>query len=176
MTQESASAAVARAIFEAAGMRDPEAMAEHYRDDVTVHWLPVGEFQGKQAAKDFWVEVFHAVPDATLELENLISEGDTAVAEWRWRGTFSGEPYVGIHATGRTVDLHGCDVMRFADGLLAHETVYFDGLGWARQIGLLPGEGTAGDKALTAVFNATTDVRTAIHEWWTERKPERASS
>lgn len=170
MTHETTSSAAARAIFEAAASRDPEGMAKHYRDDVVIHWLPVGEFHGKQAARDFWVEVFGAVPDAHLELENLISEGDVAVAEWRWRGTFSGGPYVGIHATGRQVDLHGCDVMRFTDGLLAQESIYFDGLSWARQIGFLPGDGTAAENALKAAFNAETDLKAAIHEWWAKRK------
>lgn len=176
MTQESTSAATARTILEAAGRRDPDALGALYRDDVVVEWLPVGRFEGKQAVLGFWKEIFESVPDSRIELLSVVSEGDTAVMEWRWHGTFSGGPYIGIHATGKEVDFRGCDVMRFADGLLASEIIYFDGLGWARQIGLLPGQGTAGDKALTTVFNATTDLRAAINEWWTKRKEEQPSS
>ncbi|MGB9374214.1 MAG: hypothetical protein WCA82_08655 [Jiangellales bacterium] len=47
-------------------------------------------------------------------------------------------------------------MMRFEDGLLKHNTIYYDGLAFARQIGLLPAEGSSADRALQAVFNART--------------------
>ncbi|MGM0384650.1 MAG: ester cyclase [Actinomycetota bacterium] len=170
MTHETTSAATARAIFEAAARRDPEGMAELYGDDVAVEWLPVGRFDGKQAVIEFWKGIFDSVPDSQLDMTNFISEGDHAVIQWRWHGTFDGGPYVGFHATGRHVDLRGCDVMRIEDGLLADEIIYMDGLGWARQIGFLPGDGTAAEKALKAAFNAGTDLKAAIHEWWAKRR------
>jgi steroid delta-isomerase-like uncharacterized protein len=150
---------IARAILDAADRRDVAAMAAAYRDDVQVEWLPVGVFRGKQTVSEFWAQVFAAVPDSRLAVTNLIVEGDQAIAEWRWTGTFSGSPYIGIHATGHGVDFRGCDVMRFVDGLLSGESVYFDGLRWARQIGMLPSEGGLADRAMTAAFNTQTEVR-----------------
>lgn len=162
MTTET-TAPLARAILDAAGSRDPDAMAARYRDDIEVEWLPVGVFRGKETVQEFWTQVFAAVPDSRLDVTSLIAEGDQAVAEWRWRGTFSGSPYLGIHSTGHQVDFRGCDVMRFADGLLFQESVYFDGLRWARQIGMLPAEGGLADRAMTAAFNTQTDVRALAH-------------
>lgn len=156
-------AAVARAILDAADRRDTDAMAARYRDDLEVEWLPVGVFHGKETVREFWAQVFAAVPDSRLAVTSLIVEGNQAVAEWRWRGTFSGSPYIGIHATGHAVDLRGCDVMRFADGLLSQESVYFDGLRWARQVGMLPSEGGLADRAMTAAFNTQTEVRALAH-------------
>lgn len=173
MTNESETlgpAAAARAIFDAAGRRDLDALSARYRDDVVIEWVPAGTFRGKQAVRDFWAEIFGAVPDSRLELLNLICEADFVVGQWRWRGTFTGTPYLGVHATGKPVDFRGCDVMRFVDGLLAEETVYFDGLGWARQIGMLPGEGTIGDKAMRTAFNAQTDAVAAVRQWLQKRK------
>lgn len=80
MMQES-TAATARAILEAAGQRNPEALAAFYRDDVVVEWLPVGRFEGKQAVLGFWKEIFASVPDSRVELLSEVSEGDTAVLE-----------------------------------------------------------------------------------------------
>ena len=54
--------------------------------------------------------------------------------------------------------------MRFEDGLLKHNTVYYDGLALARQIGLLPSEGSRTDRALQAAFNARTDTLAGVKE------------
>jgi hypothetical protein len=43
-------------------------------------------------------------------------------------------------------------------GKLKHNTIYYDGLAFARQIGMLPREGTLADKAMTTAFNARTDA------------------
>jgi hypothetical protein len=62
------------------------------------------------------------------------------------------------------VDLRGCDVMEFDDGRLRHNTIYYDGLAFARQIGMLPREGSSADKAMTAAFNAGVDVRSRLRK------------
>jgi hypothetical protein len=54
--------------------------------------------------------------------------------------------------------------MRFEEGRLKHNTIYYDGLGFARQIGLLPKAGSGADKAMTAAFNAGTEVRAQIRQ------------
>lgn len=72
--------------------------------------------------------------------------------------TFTGSPFQGIHATGRRIELRGCDVMQFEQGQLKHNTIYYDGLGFARQIGMLPREGSRADKAMTVAFNTRTGV------------------
>ena len=53
-------------------------------------------------------------------------------------------------------------MLKFEDGLLKENTIYYDGLGFARQIGMLPREGSSADKAMTAAFNAGTDVRARL--------------
>ena len=49
--------------------------------------------------------------------------------------------------------------MHIIDGLLVDNTIYYDGLSFARQIGMLPSAGSRGDRAMTAAFNAQTDLR-----------------
>jgi hypothetical protein len=49
----------------------------------------------------------------------------------------------GIAPTRRRVEIRGVDVMEIADGLIQHNTIYYDGATFARQIGLLPGLASA---------------------------------
>ena len=48
--------------------------------------------------------------------------------------------------------------MEIADGLIQHNTISYDGVTFARQIGLLPGPGSRADQAMLAVFNAKTTL------------------
>jgi hypothetical protein len=52
--------------------------------------------------------------------------------------------------------------MEFKDGLLIHNTVHYDGLAFARQIGLLPAAGTGADRAIMSGFNALTNLKVRI--------------
>ena len=52
--------------------------------------------------------------------------------------------------------------MRFEAGQLKSNTIYIDGLAFARQIGLLPREGSVADRLIEASFNARTDVTTLV--------------
>ena len=49
--------------------------------------------------------------------------------------------------------------MHIVDGLLVDNTIYYDMLSFARQVGMLPSAGSRGDRAMTAAFNAQTDLR-----------------
>lgn len=156
-------AEVATAIFEALGRRELDAMAELDHPDVVDDFVAIGEFRGIPAVRAFFDELFAAFPDFVIEVVQLTADAERAVVQWRATGTFTGAPFQGIHATGRAVELRGCDVMRIEDGRLRSNTIYYDGLGFARQIGMLPREGSPGDKAMTVAFNAGTDVRARLH-------------
>jgi hypothetical protein len=99
-----------------------------------------------------------------IEVLNVSAEGHSAAVHWRPTGTVTGGRFQGVHATGRPVDLRGCDVMRFGDGLLKHHIIYYDGLVFARQTGLLPTVGSPADRALQAVFNVRSDTLAQIQD------------
>jgi hypothetical protein len=50
-------------------------------------------------------------------------------------------------------------VMEIADGLIQRNTIYYEGLPWPRQIGMLPSQGSRADRALVFAFNAKTRLR-----------------
>ena len=149
---------VGTALFEALNRHDLDAAMAMDHADVVADFVAVGVFDGVSAVRAFFTEIFAAIPDFTLEVLRVVCDDEFAVVQWRARGTFTGSPFQGIHATGRHVELRGVDVMRFERGKLRHNTIYYDGLAFARQIGMLPREGTLADKAMTTGFNARTDV------------------
>jgi len=57
------------------------------------------------------------------------------------------------------VAISGCDVMEITDGVLHRNTIYYDGASFARQIGLLPPEGSAADRTMLRAFNLKTRLR-----------------
>ena len=150
---------VAATIFDSLQRRDLDAVARLQHDDVEDDFVAIGVYRGKPAVRDFFEELFAAVPDLTFTPVRILADGEHATVQWRVTGTFSGGPFQGVHATGRRVELKGVDVMHIVDGLLVDNTIYYDGLSFARQIGMLPSSGSRGDRAMTTAFNAQTDVR-----------------
>jgi steroid delta-isomerase-like uncharacterized protein len=149
---------VARAYLDALNDHDLDRAAAHWHPDVVEDYVVIGEFHGPVANRAFLEELLAAAPDFRLGIDRIVGDDSHAVVQWRATGTFTGDPFQGIHATGRPIDLRGVDVMHVVDGHLKHNTVYYDGLTFARQVGLLPAVRTLGDKAILGAFNAKTDV------------------
>lgn len=160
---------VAKEYFATLKTHDLEAIQAFLAPDVVDDFIPLGKLQGRGMVRDFFEELFGAFPDFDLDVQSIVAEEQHAVVQWRATGTFKGTPFQGIHATGRSVQLQGCDAMRFEDGKLKHNTVYFDGLDFSRQIGMLPREGSSADRAMTAAFNAGIDLRARLRR--TSKQP-----
>jgi steroid delta-isomerase-like uncharacterized protein len=149
-------AEVARAAFDGVIARDPDAIVANLAEDVVDNFVAVGVFRGRAAVRAFFVELFSAAPDFTMVVDRIVADDTSAVVQWHAAGTFTGTPFQGIHATGRRSEILGADVMEISDGLIRHNTIYYDGATFARQIGLLPPEGSRADRAMLAAFNAKT--------------------
>jgi len=157
------SGAMMRQLFEAVAAKDIDGLAARWDEDTYDDFVALNKVvTGTVALRAFFTEYFAAVEDADFEIQAIHEHGDTAIGQWRLRGTFSGGPFNGIHPTGKPVDLRGIDVMRFEDGIVRSNTVYYDGLGFARQIGLLPADGSRADRVMLAAFNTVTGTTAAI--------------
>ena len=64
-------------------------------------------------------------PDINCQVEGLIAEGDKAAWSIRARGTHTGE-FMGISATGRTVDFDSLNLATFRNGRNYRHTVMMD--------------------------------------------------
>jgi steroid delta-isomerase-like uncharacterized protein len=150
-----------RGVFEERDLDHPE---RFWSDRSTNHFLATGEtVRGRGELVEWFRRLFASAPDWRIEIENVLDDGDRqAVVQWRGSGTFDGAPFQGIAPTGRRIELRGVDVVRFdADGKVEDNTIYYDGAEFARQIGMLPPQGSAADRAMLATFNAATRVKAA---------------
>jgi hypothetical protein len=78
-------------------------------------------------------------------------------------GTFDGGPlFNGVEATGGHVQMRGCDVLEIRDGKIVRNTAYQDGLEIARNLGMMPPQDSAGERAMIAAFNGMTKVKRAV--------------
>jgi steroid delta-isomerase-like uncharacterized protein len=153
-----------RAYFEAMHNRDAAAMASHWREDGVEDVVPVGIMRGRDELREFFASMFAAMPDARTTVTRLVAGEQSCAVEWRIEGTFDGAPYMGIEPTGKRVEIRGFDLIEVEDGELASNTAYFDGAGFARQIGMLPADGSGADRAMKSAFNAVTKLRRAVAE------------
>jgi steroid delta-isomerase-like uncharacterized protein len=153
-----------RAYFDAMDRRDAAEMASHWREDGVEDVVPVGLMRGRDELRDFFASMFAALPDARTTVTRLIAGEQSCAVEWRIEGTFTGAPYMGLEPTGKHVEIRGCDLIELEDGEIVSLTAYFDGAGFARQIGMLPPDGSGPDRAMKGAFNAMTKVRRALAE------------
>ncbi|HVY44269.1 MAG TPA: ester cyclase [Minicystis sp.] len=153
---------VARRLFELLNRRDLDALAELQHPDVVDDFVVLRPARGRAEVRAFFEALFAAFPDFHLEIERVTATGDTAVVQWRSTGTFTGAPFEGVHANGKRVEIRGVDCMVFEDGRLRHNTIYYDGMSFARAIGLLPAQGSGAERAMAAAFNAATALKKTL--------------
>ena len=154
---------VAESYFAAVADRDPDAMASHWHADGVGDLVPLGPLRGPGGVRSFFAELFAAVPDLEFLVTKMVVDSQGATVQWRMRGTFDGGAFQGIEATGRTIDLRGCDCMEVDEaGLITANTAYYDGAAFARQVGMLPPQDSGADRAMRAGFNTVTRVRSAL--------------
>jgi steroid delta-isomerase-like uncharacterized protein len=153
-----------RAYFEAMDNRDAEAMAAHWREDGVEDIVPVGMLRGRDEMRDYLASMFAAMPDARTTVTRLVAGEQSCAVEWRLEGTFTGAAFMGIEPTGTHIEIRGLDLFELEDGELVSNTAYFDGASYARQIGMLPADGSGADRAMRSAFNAVTKLRRAVAE------------
>jgi steroid delta-isomerase-like uncharacterized protein len=153
-----------RSYFEAMNNRDAHAMASHWREDGVEDIVPVGVLRGHDELRDYFASLFAAMPDARTTVTRLVAGEQSCAVEWRLEATLNGAPLMGIEPNGKHMEIRGFDLFELEDGKLVSNTAYFDGAGLARQIGMLPADGSGADRAMKGAFNAVTKLRRAVAE------------
>jgi steroid delta-isomerase-like uncharacterized protein len=120
-------AIVQRFIDEAWNNRNYHLVEEIFAEDHVNHDpADPNPARGPQGARDF-VETLHAsFPDARIEIDDIIAEGDRAVIRWHSSGTHQGEL---IPASGRRAHTTGIGIDRIADGRIVESWTNWDTLG-----------------------------------------------
>ena len=164
ITKRKATEDLMRKHFEDLANRDLRAIAENWREDGVEEMVPTGVLRGRDAIIRHLADLFAAVPDLETTLTRLVAGDSDAAVEWRMRGTFSGAPYQGLEPTGSQVEIRAFELFELEDGQITSTTVYYDGLSFARQIGMMPALDSGAERAMKNAFNAVTKVRRTIQE------------
>jgi ketosteroid isomerase-like protein len=151
-----------RSYFDALGRRDSRAIAEHWSADGVADIVPIGVLRGREEVVGLFGELFAALPDLETTVTRVVPGEHDAAVEWRMAGHFTGQAFQGVEPTGTRVEWRGTDVIGVADGKNASVTAYYDGMSFARQIGLMPTQGSAPERAMKGAFNAATKLRRAV--------------
>jgi predicted ester cyclase len=88
--------------------------------------------------RQFFEAFIAAFPDLRNDLQDVFASGDKVVARVRVTGTNQGE-FMGMPATGKSIDLEAIDIVRFGDGKAVEHWGAMDGMEMMQQLGAVPG-------------------------------------
>jgi steroid delta-isomerase-like uncharacterized protein len=131
-------AATMRRLYDLINAGDIDGFGELLAEDFVEH----EEMPGLEPSKEGVKQLFHmyraAFPDLRMQVQDVLVSGHKAVARVRATGTHQGE-FLGMPATGKSVDVQLIDITRFDDDGLAHEHWgVFDALAMMQQLGAVP--------------------------------------
>jgi|SRR5215211_199054 len=153
-----------RRYFDAIARRDVEGMIACCAPEVVEDQVAMHVLRGRDELRAAFAGLFAAAPDLETTVSRVVADERQAVVEWRMGGTFSGSPYEGFEPTGKRVELRGLDLFEIEEGLIQSTTAYFDGMAFARGVGLLPAADSGAERAIKGAFNAVTRLRRAVNE------------
>lgn len=136
-------AATLRRFYALVNAGDVDGLGELLAGDFVEHEVAPGLEPTKDGVLEFFRMYTAAFPDLRFEAEDVLASGDKVVARVRVTGTHRGE-FMGMPATGKSIDAQAIDIVRFGDDGLAHEHWgVFDTMAMMEQLGAVP-EGATG--------------------------------
>ena len=116
-----------------------------YAANSTLTNVPLGvTLPGPEGFKQLVLFFAEAFPESNVEITNIVATEDQAVVEFTGRGTNTGPlhlPPGDVQATGRSVELHFCDVLQISNGKIVNQHTYYDTMTMLQQLGLVPAMG-----------------------------------
>jgi steroid delta-isomerase-like uncharacterized protein len=131
-------AATTRRMYDLLNAGDIDGFADHLAEDFVENEVTPGLAPTKEGVMEFFRMYKEAFPDMRMEAEDVLASGDRVVVRARATGTHEGE-FMGMPATGKSIDVQLIDILRFGDDGLAHEHWgVFDALAMMQQLGAIP--------------------------------------
>lgn len=132
---------IAQTLYDAFNTKDVERALAQYAGNVEIVSVPMGmTFHGHDGYKQFiqgWMEAF---PEGKVEVIHMVANDNGVVTEFRGRGSHTGplaSPAGPIPPTGRSIDVHFCEVLEIEGGKIVKDRLYFDAATMMRQLGLV---------------------------------------
>lgn len=110
---------------------------EIFAADVTVHDPFSGTSSGIEAFKGLLGMFDAAFPHHRVRVDQVIADGDYVAVLHTHLATHAG-PFMGLPPTGRSIEVNGVELFRFADGKIAEFWRKDDDVSLLAQLGILP--------------------------------------
>jgi ketosteroid isomerase-like protein len=110
-----------RAIASGFDSHDLDGIMRHFHDDA-VYDSPRGterygtRFTGSAAIRDGFAQRFAGIPDVRYRDDDHFADGDRGASEWTLSGTTT---------EGQRIEVRGCDLWTFRDGLVLKKDSYW---------------------------------------------------
>jgi steroid delta-isomerase-like uncharacterized protein len=134
ITSPAANAELVRGGFQAFNAGDADRCMALAAPDLIIN---LAELPQPQHGRETWRQGFEmirrAFPDLRAHIEDIVAAQDKVAVRLRFRGTHSGE-FLGMPATGRTIEYVSHEFYRIADGLIAEEWICSDTATLLRQL------------------------------------------
>lgn len=131
--------AAMRRLYELINAGDIDGFGDLLADGFIEHEAAPGMEPTKEGVKQLFRMYRASFPDLRMDVEEVLPSGDKVVGRIRATGTHTGEAFMGLPASGKSVDVQLIDITRFDDDGLAREHWgVVDTLSMLQQLGAIP--------------------------------------
>ena len=106
-----------------------------YAPEIVLHTVP--EIKGIAGAKAYYAFFVTGFSNRQFIVKDIFASGDKLTKYWEFKGTHTGN-FMGIPATGKTIDVEGCTIARMVNGKIVEERDFMDNMDFMKQLGLMP--------------------------------------
>jgi steroid delta-isomerase-like uncharacterized protein len=105
-----------------------------YAADIVLHTIP--EIKGIAKSKAYYANFVTGFSNRKFIVKDIFAQGDKLTKYWEFKGTHTGD-FMGIPATGKTIDVEGCTIAKIVNGKIVEERDFMDNMDFMKQLGLL---------------------------------------
>lgn len=146
---------IGRAYIEALAEKDWDTAASLWEPGAVDNLVGIAELCAPGEVIEYFQGFAAAVPDLDAQIISVTAQDDRAVVHWRMRGTFNGTGAVlDLAPNGRAFDMLGTDVLVIRNGRIASNTAITNGLEFARQLAIMPPQGSTVERVLFGLLNS----------------------
>jgi steroid delta-isomerase-like uncharacterized protein len=118
---------------------DLDGVIDLYAED-SVQNMPDGSFHGRSAIRERLAQELSAFTDIHHTVRSFVEQGDAFADEWTFAGTHT-RPLLlpdgtELPPTGKRIEIAGMEIVQVRDGKVVLNTLYYDNLGVATQLGV----------------------------------------
>jgi predicted ester cyclase/quinol monooxygenase YgiN len=112
-----------------------------YAEDA-VQNMPDGRFEGRRAIRERLARELSGFTDVNHAVRSFVEQGDSFCDEWTFAGTHT-RPFLlpdgtQLSPTGKRVEIAGMELVQVRNGKVVVNTLYYDNLAVAAQLGVAP--------------------------------------